>query len=516
MTDDPLYSLHLTDRTTTPLAGATVAAAAELLGLSAAERIRLHALVEELLESILMDSFAGEDALDIDVTVERRPGAMAVVVQDRGAPSEFAAGAAPPRITDLVRLGFADGMEFRNEGLKGNRAVLVKQLHYASLGEDATFIRDTAEADAAGEAEIALDDNGEAILDIRAMTPDDVVEVARLFYRVYGYSAYYAAAVYEPEKLAEFVRAGTHIGTIAITSSGRIVGHLATKVATPGSTTGLIGLLAVDPAFRRHHIGMRVGIAHITRLLELGFIGQFTEAVTVHEGSQRLALRSGGHECGMQLAAQSGSLDFRGFDVSAERRKSVLLFYGAINTTPERTSHVPPGYVELVTRIYQEGNLPRTVQSDMHRDLLEDLPEHSVFRLGLRSEANLGVVIVESYGRDFVSALQTRMAEIQLNRFELIWVYLPLNNPLTSYFGSGLQEIGLSFAGIYPEYKDGDALLLQSLNNVEVDLSETAIVSDFGRYLADAVVADWRKAEQTIAQRSRSRAAMAWIYEAMA
>ena len=63
--------------------------------------------------------------------------------------------------------------------------------------------------------------------------------------------------------------------------------------------------------------------------------------------------------------------------------------------------------------------------------------------------------------RDFLSVLQ-QVRQLQINRYELILVVLPLGNrpPVTT--GPG-RRWGLSFAGIYPEYEDGDVLVLQNL-----------------------------------------------------
>lgn len=513
MSETPIFTLHLENRAAIQLAGATVASAGEAAGLDATERLRLHALTGELLDTIVADAFDGHDEVDIDVTLERRPGEIAVVVNDRGAPTQYANGAAPPRVSELVRLGFADGLEFTSRGREGNSSVILKNLHYASVREDSSFTAETA-ADTAGE--IQLDDEGQAVLDIRPMTPEDVVEVARLFYRVYSYSAYYASVVYEPERLAEYVRAGRHFATIAVTPGGRVVGHLATKVESPGDVTGTLGLLAVEPDLRRHHVALRVGAMHLTRLIDNGFVGQFTEAVTVHEGSQRIAATTGGHECGLRLAAQAGTLDFRGFDVDPGRRHAVVVFYGGIAGTPERTVHVPRAYEAIVNRIYTETKLPRSVVSDYGRTIEEAAEDTTRFRLDLGHESGMASLHVERYGREFVHALQSRVADLRLNRFDVINLYLPLRDPLTAYFGSGLQEMGFFFSAIFPEQSDGDELLLQMLNNVEVVVEDIKVVTDFGAELREIVLADWREVEDKAARRLRSRAHMARIYEAMA
>lgn len=507
---DVLCSLHVSSREAVALAPGLVEDSADLLGLSSADRVRLRALAVEVLDAVLRNAFEPDDDIDLDVDIVREPGDLRLVVRDRGAPLDFGSMGYPPRVAELIRLGFADGLTFANEGRAGNRTEIAKHLSYDKVGDDEQFV---AETEAKPPPEPTVGEDGEVAVDIRAMTADDVVGVARLFYRTYGYTAAYAPTVYEPARLTELVTSGRHIATVAVSPDGRIVGHLASEVRRPGATTGKIGLLAVDPLYRRHKLSLRLGFAHVTRLLELGFVGQYTEAVTVHLGSQKAALRGGAHEVGLLLAAQSNSLDFRGFDADEQARKALLLFYGSFGTTPAREVYVPPTYREVIERIYQVGNLPRTVHAQFERS--PTMAEKTSLRLTLRHETGVALVYVEAYGEDFLPALQQQVRQLQINRFELILVVLPLGEPATSYFGSGLQEMGLSFAGIYPEYEDGDVLVLQNLNNVEIKADEIEVASEMGAYLRDVVLRDYQHATDRTAQRDRSRAHMARIYEAL-
>ncbi len=199
---------------------------------------------------------------------------------------------------------------------------------------------------------------------------------------------------------------------------------------------------------------------------------------------------------------------------TTKARKSLMLFYGSLGTTPHREVHVPPTYREVVERIYREGNLPRTVHGEFARRV-ETSAGPSRFRLDLRHETGAAVIFVESYGEDFLAGLDQHLRQLRLNRFELIVTILPMADPGTSHFGSGLREIGLSFAGIYPEYDDGDVLLLQSLNNVEVHPEEINVASELGEFLRDFVVDDARRAGEHTAQRQRSQADLARIFEAL-
>lgn len=511
MVEASLCHLRITSREAISLLSAVAEDAAAMLGVPAVECAQLGTLTHEVAEAVVRDAFDGAADVDLDLAVERSAGGFTVVLTDHGAPLDFGKGGYPPRVADLVRLGFADGLDISYEPRRGNRSEIRKNLTYASLGADAEF---AASVDAESAEEIALDENGELLVDIRPMTDADVVGVARLFYRCYGYSAAYASLVYEPDRLAEYVEAGLHFATIAVTPSGRVVGHLSSEVEDPQAVTGRIGMLAVDPAYRRHHLAMRIGMVHITRLIARGIIGQFTEAVTVHLGSQRTALAGGAHEVGLMLAGQTADLEFQGFDSTAGHRKSVLLYYGGLEGHPHRSVYAPPAYADIVSRIYDETALPRTIHSAYDRQA-GGSDEDSRFTVALSHETGVARIWVETYGEDFLTSLQQQVAQLQLNRYELILVHFPLGDPGTSLYASGLQELGLSFCGVYPEYRDGDCLVLQSLNNVDVDPDSINVASELGAYMKDFVIADYHRAFDIAAQRSRSRARMARIYEAL-
>lgn len=507
--DSTVCTVGIHTRSSVDVVAGVVDGSADLLGLGPVARVRLQALTLEVIAAVIRDAFDDAEEIEVELSVAKAADVMKIILRDRGAPLAFASGGYPPRVAELIRLGFADGLEFATEGRAGNRTEIIKALPYTSVDEH--FAEETR---GTPSPEPVLDAEGKAIVEVRAMTPDDVVGVARLFFRCYGYSVSYAPVVYQPDRLRELVAGGKHLGTVAVAADGTVVGHVATKVRHPGAVVGEIGLFAVDPRYRRYGVAMKIGLAHAAWLYEAGFVGQYTEAVTIHDRSQKAAVRSGGKEVGVILAAQAGDLQFRGFDADDGRRKALINFYASFGNTPERAVHVPPTYAKITERIYENAGLPRTVVGHFERRP-EVVQATSEFGVSLRHEAGVGMVVVRSFGQDFLEALQAQVQQFRMNRFELIVVAFPMSDPLTAHFAAGLHELGLSFCSIMPEYDNGDVLWLQSLNNVEVIPDEIQVASEFGAYLRDFVVDDMQQAAQRLAVRDRSRAHMSRIYEAL-
>jgi hypothetical protein len=190
------------------------------------------------------------------------------------------------------------------------------------------------------------------------------------------------------------------------------------------------------------------------------------------------------------------------------------MLFGRLGEPEPRTVHVPPAYKEVTRRIYEQSELPRTIESGFDR-LPDGVPALSRFRVALRHDTSIATITVEEYGRDFTAALQRQLHQIALDRFALVALILPLSLPLTGHYGGGLQPLGLSFCGIYPEFdRTGDVLVLQGLN-VEPDVESIQLASEFGEWIRDFVVADYRATLDHAERRARSRAHMARIYEAL-
>lgn len=505
---DSLCSLRITNRAAADVAAGMIDSTADVLGLAQVSRIRLQSLTLEVLSAVIRGAFAGNDDIDIEIEVTNVADEMRIVVRDQGAPLDFGTGY-PPRVSELIQLGFADGLEFIADGRAGNRTVITKKIPYGSLDE--TFL---AETSATPPPPPDLDDDGKAKVEVRDMTVDDVIGVARLFYRCYGYSAAYASAVYQPDRLRKLVADGLHLGTVAVVADGTIVGHVACQVDHADAKVGEISQFAVDPQFRKYGVGLQIGVYTAAKMYNAGFLGLYSHAVTVHGRSQKAALSAGGKEVGLLLASQPGELDFHGFEVDPDRRKSTLNFYANLGGTPARTVYVPPAHAEIVERIYAHAQLPRTVVS--HFPSRPEV-EHTTTDIGvnLRHETGIAWLEVRRYGADFVASLQSQLQQLRMNRFDLIVIGFPMSDPLTAYFGGGLHELGLSFAAVMPELHDGDVLRLQALNNVEIVPEQIEVVSEFGAYLRDFVVNDLRRAGETVATHLRSRAHMSRIYEAL-
>ncbi|MFZ8979914.1 MAG: hypothetical protein ACO21P_10830, partial [Candidatus Nanopelagicales bacterium] len=304
-----------------------------------------------------------------------------------------------------------------------------------------------------------------------------------------------------------------HEGMVAVLPSGRIVGHNGLLRTTPDSPTASAGPGAVDPAFQRRGIVNRIDEAFMPRILALGMRGIHVEGVTAHPATQAGALRVGFRETGLVLGRQPADVEFIGFDGPKGFRRAVMIMYRPLMAPVEQAVHVPARYRDVLERIYEAVGLPRLVHSEAGRPPT-DLPPRSQLVTELLSATKHAQIRVAEYGQDFVEALQGLIRRFETERFEVITVHLPLMNPLTAYFGSGLGELGLSFNALFPQQDPGDELVL-GVNLSEQDPETIVVASEFGRELLDYVIEDRDRVMGALQSRARSRASMARILDAL-
>lgn len=506
---DVVLRMSLAHSVTLGVAARAVADAPAGLGLGPMERTQLDALMTEALAAVIADSFDGAAAIDVDVVVIHEPGSIEVVLHQRGAPSTYVSGQLPVRLETLLSLGYADSMQFVSDGVRGSELRITRSVSTGALIDDAAFVADAErEEDGPGGANIDPDS-----LVIRAIAEEDVIEVARLYFRTYGYTKIGSPWIYEPEVFRHRLATGLHEGVVAVAPSGRVLGHTGLLRATPDSASAAGGPMAVDPALRQQGLAERMNAAFLPRILELGLRGIFSEAVTAHPASQKAARRLGSSEVGLILGRQPAELDFLGFDGPTGFRRAVMVLYLPLGPAESAVAHVPPRYRGIVERIYAEGGLPREVRAEGSRPPA-DLPAESLLTTELTAATRFAQVNVLEYGADFVSALQGLILRFEREQFEVITVRLPLADPLTAHFGAGLGELGLSFNAVFPEQGRGDEIVL-GMSLTEQDPDTIAVASDLGRDLRDYVIEDRDRVVRARNSRARARTSMARILDAI-
>lgn len=130
-----------------------------------------------------------------------------------------------------------------------------------------------------------------------------------------------------------------------------------------------------------------------------------------------------------------------------------------------------------------------------------DLP--SVSRLHVETDAgdNVAVLTVSRAGQDLAPRVDVERSRLFGQGVDALYVDLPLDRPESAHVSDALEELTLSYSGIFPNNQAvGDVLRLQCLRNATAWSHDVAVASPHGAALLQYVVADMEAAGQTVAR----------------
>ena len=179
-----------------------------------------------VLPALMQYSFEPEERAAVDVSCERIPAGLKIVLRDRGLPFGPESGPEDVGVPDsrIPRLrDHFDEISFNNLGPEGKEVILIKHLRDASLSDYEAACR--LQPPDPTEASRPLS-QAAAGCTVRPMEPSEALEVAKTVYRTYGYS-YAHDYIYYPEKIVALNASGEVQSAVAVTEADEIAGHCA-------------------------------------------------------------------------------------------------------------------------------------------------------------------------------------------------------------------------------------------------------------------------------------------------
>ncbi|MGD9645472.1 MAG: GNAT family N-acetyltransferase [Pirellulales bacterium] len=447
---------------------------------------RLAELVAAAVGDAIARAYPPGETGTIQLSLREAGGKLEILVRDFGLPQDIHQLEAQLDEPGAVQIW-----------LRGARAAdLVDQLHWLAFGPRGKALQlikwlDRQHvAEGANPAELAAAPPHVALAPpqqytVRRMQADEATQVSQLMYRTYG-GTYFNADVYYPRRIARQNQEEQLISVVAVTAAGQVAGHCALERNQPGPVAE-IGQAAVDPAHRGRGLLDQMKALLERQACELGLVGWFADAVTVHTFTQQSDAHHGGHVCGVDLAVSPRSESFRGIAQHLKQRVSCVLYFRPLTDAQPRTLFVPPRHQEIVAAIYEPLGQPIEFGTPA-----PPTAEHGELQAKFSAGAALGVVRVETLGRDSSAAIRHAVRSlVEHSRAEVVVVELPLGEPATAIVADELAAAGLAFNGVGPHFAPrGDVLKLTYL----VDPLERAPIQTFEPLAARLV--DYALAEQ--------------------
>jgi serine/threonine-protein kinase RsbW len=428
-------------------------------------------------------SFEPQERAALDVSCERIPAGLKIVIHDKGLPfGRVGPGPGDAGVADNAVLSLRDHFDeiyFNNLGPEGKELVLVKHLGDSSLADYEAACR--FQPQEASEATQPLLPAAEPCM-IRPMEPPDALDISKTVYRTYGYS-YAHDYIYYPEKIAALNASGEVHSALAVTEQGEIIGHCALSLWSDNPRIGELGQGVVVPRYRSQGCFAKLTEYLIGTARLRGLQGVFGEAVTVHPFSQRTALQQGLRDCALFLGLVPPTVDFKGLTNKPSARGSMLVQFKHLDTPAGAEIYAPLRHADMLHAIYANldaAAVPRILTAP------EDGPAEgtSAYKINLIRSLNFARIRVDRCGADIVADIRFKLRELCFQRWEVIHLVLNLSDPQTSQYCSRFEELGFFFAGVLPlGLSSGDALILQYLNTVLAPYSAIQTASRFAAEL---------------------------------
>ncbi len=476
------------DRRYAEIAARYVMDVARLIGCDEGMQRQIFEGLRTALPALMAYSFETAESAALDVSCERIPAGLRIVLHDKGLPlggsAPEEAGPAGQAVARLRR--HFDDILLNNLGPGGKEVVLVKHLPDGSLAEyEAACRLDPPDEEEATRPLAAA----AAACTVRPMQPSDALEISKTVFKTYGYS-YSQDYIYYPEKIIALNATGEVHSALAVTAPNEVVGHCALSLWGDNPRMAELGQGVVVPGYRSQGCFARLTDYLIGVARSRGLEGVFSEAVTVHPFSQKTALQKGLRECALFLCLVPPTVDFKGLRKVSSARGSLMVQFRYLKRPPTQTIYAPARHADMLRAIY--GYLePAAVPliADPAEQARDEGPAAS-YHLHLIRSLNSARIRIDRYGPTLVADIRRTLRELCLERWDVIHLILNLSDRRTPYFCRRFEELGFFFAGLLPlGLASGDALILQYLNTACLPVSTIQTASPFASKLVAYVAA---------------------------
>jgi hypothetical protein len=322
---------------------------------------------------------------------------------------------------------------------------------------------------------------------IRFLAPEEGGLLSEAIRVAYG-ETYDAAWCYDATEVGRRIADGRFISCVAEDADGTLLCHAGLSRITHRDLVGHAGQAITVPAARGHHLFTQVKRALAQWGGSHGMAGMYSEATAAHPYSELANVQLGAHETGFLLGWIPASVANDAVSAVPVGRQSAVLFYLKMNPGHTRPVYVPDRHRDAVHQIIQLCGLRgRLAQPSSHLRL----SSHSHVHTAVHADHNLAVLTVAEPGADLLATVGAIRRRLFDQGVAVIYLDLPLVAPATAQVAGHLEDLGVSFSGIFPNTRaDGDVLRMQSLNGITVTTDDVAVASDHGKDLLAYVLND--------------------------
>ncbi len=456
---------------------------AESMGFDKNEITKLEVGAEEAVSNVIKYGFPEEEDANFDVILESLPLGLKIIIKEKGLPFDPTLIPKFSKKTlerDLKARGLGtylmnqciDEVTYHNLGKEGIETHLFKHLNNKQIHQ-MMDIDELSDVDKEKSEEQLP--KGSVKFSIRRMKPEEAVEVSKCAYSSYGYS-YINEDIYYPDRVRELNKTDELISFVAVTDKNEIIAHSALEQENKEKIPEL-GAAFTKPKYRGQGCLNALTIEILSEARRRNLTGVYALAITTHPFSQKTLIKFGFKDCAIKISS-GGERTYKGIEQKIIQRESVMFMFYYTKQPKNHILYVPKHHKEMIKGIYDHlGVSPEIIIPEKKIEFPEN-PASTHVKSNQRSKT--ADIMVDSYGIDIMDIVKRNLKAICLLRFETIYLYLKLDNPITALLTEEFEKMGFFFSGIMPGSTGNDELILQYLNNYVIDYSQLKIASDKG------------------------------------
>ena len=446
----------------------------------------------EAIHALIGYSFEAAEKGILEVICERIPEGVKVSLRDKGLP--FGTVAAELSVTevqvnDIPGMAepisnlreYLDEIRLHNLGPDGKELVLIKHLKNKNITD--YYAACDLEPYESSAAPIALSAD-QTKCRVRRMKADDAAEVSKTIYKTYGYT-YFHDYVYYPEQIIALNESGQVFSAVAIAGDNEIAGYGVFQIWEENPKIVEMAQGVVKPEFRSLGCFGNITQYLLDEVKSRGIQGAFGEAVTNHTVSQHTVHGFGFKDCGLRLGLVPPDTLFKGMTGKTPHKVSLLVQFLYLQQMPANALKVyaPHHHKNMIAALYKELGVRPQIKKAVAAKT-KKAAATSIVKIRQVASMRYVRMIIDRYGRNIVNELRNKVKEICQQKTEIVNLFLNLSDPLTGIYAPQFEKLGFFFAGILPGgFRDGDALILQYLNNVPIDYDAIQVKSAMAKKL---------------------------------
>jgi hypothetical protein len=178
------------------------------------------------------------------------------------------------------------------------------------------------------------------------------------------------------------------------------------------------------------------------------------------------------------------------------------LFFLRLRPGQERVLYAPARHRDIVLEtIAICGSRARLAEAPLR----VDLPAVSQVLLERDIGDNVATLVVTQAGEDLTARVEAERSRLFAEGVDALYVDLPLDRAESAQVSEALQELKLSYSGLFPNNQAAaDVLRLQCLRNATAWSHDVAVASPHGAALLQYVIADMEAVGQRV-ERTEAR-----------